>query len=35
LKKQKAELGIYICAGEMPPSEANGTAYLKIPINAL
>jgi hypothetical protein len=22
-------------AGEMPPPEANGTRYLKIPINAL
>jgi glyoxylase-like metal-dependent hydrolase (beta-lactamase superfamily II) len=26
---------INIRAGEMPPQEANGTAYLKIPINAL
>jgi hypothetical protein len=26
---------INIRAGEMPPPEANGTAYLKIPINAL
>lgn len=26
---------INIRAGEMPPAEANGTAYLKIPINAL
>lgn len=26
---------INIRAGEMPPKEANGTAYLKIPINAL
>jgi hypothetical protein len=26
---------INIRAGEMPPQESNGTAYLKIPINAL
>jgi hypothetical protein len=26
---------INIRAGEMPPKEANGTAYVKIPINAL
>jgi hypothetical protein len=26
---------VNIRAGEMPPPEANGTAYLKIPINAL
>jgi len=26
---------INIRAGEMPPKETNGTAYLKIPINAL
>jgi hypothetical protein len=26
---------VNIRAGEMPPKEANGTAYLKIPIDAL
>jgi hypothetical protein len=26
---------INIRAGEMPPKEANGTAYVKIPLNAL
>lgn len=26
---------VNIRAGDMPPPEANGTAYLKIPINAL
>jgi hypothetical protein len=26
---------INIRAGQMPPKEANGTAYVKIPINAL
>jgi hypothetical protein len=26
---------INIRAGELPPKEANGTAYLKIPLNAL
>jgi hypothetical protein len=26
---------VNIRAGEMPPKESNGTAYLKIPINAL
>jgi hypothetical protein len=26
---------INIRAGEMPPKESNGTAYVKIPINAL
>ncbi len=26
---------INIRAGEMPPAEANGVTYLKIPVNAL
>ena len=26
---------VNIRAGEMPPAEANGVAYLKIPVNAL
>jgi hypothetical protein len=26
---------INIRAGEMPPAEANGVAYLKIPLNAV
>ena len=26
---------VNIRAGEMPPPEANGTSYLKIPLNAL